>query len=120
MTGGFGTGPRESGYGVAVPEYTITTVSGDDWRTVAGRRTGLASALAPRSPGWGLLPGRGDHAFGCGSTVVTLSWELAGTWYAEVEGDLALEEADGLVAEVAHRLGEATGQPARVHRISDE
>ncbi|MFD5272085.1 hypothetical protein [Streptomyces sp. NPDC058335] len=60
----------------------------------------------------------GDHSFGTGTALISVSWELAGTWAVRVEGAASLETADLIVEEMARQLGEATGETALWHRVS--
>ncbi|MFF8831268.1 hypothetical protein [Streptomyces sp. NPDC015131] len=97
-------------------EYTISLVSGDDWPALP--RGTYVSVLQPQSLSCERADGDGDHCFRTGATLVCASWELAGTWYVCIEGAPSFAAADPIVAQMAHQLGQAAGQPAGYHRIS--
>ncbi|MET9041121.1 hypothetical protein [Streptomyces mirabilis] len=54
-----------------------------------------------------------------GETTVSASWELASTWYIDVEDSASPESADSIASEIAHRLGEAAGKQALWNRVTD-
>ncbi|MGW7259282.1 hypothetical protein [Streptomyces sp. NPDC054834] len=99
-----------------MPEYTISTAEGDDWPAL---RVSLATALQPRSFQCEIV--QDDHllTLRTGGTTIQASWELAGTWYVDVDGAPSLETADHIAAEIALQLGEATGKRAVHYRITD-
>lgn len=97
-------------------EYTISTVSGNDWPALPG--SDFATVFQPRSLVCEPAEGAGDHAFRAGPALISVSWELAGTWAVHVEGAASPEAGDLIVAEIAQQLSEATGEMASHHRVT--
>ncbi|MER8041750.1 hypothetical protein [Streptomyces sp. NPDC094032] len=96
--------------------YTISTASGNDWPVLPG--IDYATLLQPRSLACESAEEEGDHSFRTGTALVSVSWELAGTWAVSVEGAASPEAADLIVEEMARQLGEATGETALPHRVA--
>ncbi|MFE0964142.1 hypothetical protein [Streptomyces fungicidicus] len=100
-----------------MPEYTISTRSGADWPAIPAGD--LSRHLAPESlhceieDDGDVLVLRNDEA------TVSVSQELAGTWYVDVEGSLSPESADSIASEIAQQLGEATGEQGVWYRVTD-
>ncbi|MEV6251260.1 hypothetical protein AB0M38_34585 [Streptomyces sp. NPDC051742] len=97
-------------------EYTISTASGNDWPAMPG--TDYATLFQPRSLLCEPVEAEGDHSFRTGATLVSVSWELAGTWAVYVEGAVSPEAADLIVEEMAQQLSEATGETALYYRVT--
>ncbi|MEU9858957.1 hypothetical protein [Streptomyces sp. NPDC047974] len=97
-------------------EYTISTASGNDWPAMPG--ADYATLFQPRSLTCEPAEAEGDHCFRTGAALVSVSWELAGTWAVYVEGAVSLEAADLIVEEMAQQLSEATGETALHYRVT--
>ncbi|WP_406110183.1 hypothetical protein OG698_45645 [Streptomyces sp. NBC_01003] len=99
------------------PEYTISTESGSDWPDVPAGN--LSSYLLPRSLEREIVDDSDALVFRVDKATVSVSWELAGTWYVDVEGCEVSELADLIAAEIAQQLGDATGEQAVRCRVTD-
>ncbi|MEU4106175.1 hypothetical protein [Streptomyces tanashiensis] len=99
-----------------VAEYTIRTAGGNDWPALPG--VDFATLFQPRSLVCEPADGEGDYSFRTGTALVSVSWELAGTWYVTVEGSASPEAADLIVAELAQQLGEASEKTAVHARVT--
>jgi len=99
-----------------MPEYTISTEDGEDWPALGNS---LAAVLQPGSFECEIMEDTDVLTFRTGPATVSASWELLGTWYVDVEDAPSPETADLIVADMAHRLAEATGRQAIHHRITD-
>ncbi|MFF8381332.1 hypothetical protein ACF07V_35060 [Streptomyces sp. NPDC015661] len=97
-------------------EYTISTASGNDWPALPG--IDYATLFRPPSLVCESAEAEGDHSFRTGTALISVSWELAGTWAVCVEGAASLEAADLIVGEMARQLGEATGETALHSRVN--
>ncbi|MEU8949365.1 hypothetical protein [Streptomyces sp. NPDC048489] len=100
-----------------MPEYTISTQSGSDW--VALPAGNLSHHLLPKSLQCEIVDDTDVLTFRSGKAVASVSWELAGTWYVSVEGAESSGLADLIAAKVAQQLGDATGQQAVHHKVTD-
>ncbi|MFE0473162.1 hypothetical protein ACFW2V_16225 [Streptomyces sp. NPDC058947] len=96
-----------------MPEYTISAQSGIDWPAVP------VGNLAPKSLPCEIDEGSDGLVVRAGEATVRVSWELAGTWYVDVEGAESPASADSIAAEIARQLGDATGQQAVWYRVTD-
>ncbi|MEU2074856.1 hypothetical protein [Streptomyces sp. NPDC013489] len=103
-------------HGPVDADYTISTASGNDWPALPG--TDYATLFRPRSLVCESAEAEGDHSFRTGTALISVSWELAGTWAVHVEGAASMEAADLIVEEMARQLGEATGETALHHRVN--
>lgn len=100
-----------------MPEYTISTQSGSDWPDMPAGN--LSSCLLPQSLECKIVDDSDVLVFRAGKATVSVSWELAGTWYVDIEGSESSGSADLIAAEIAQQLGEATGEQAVHHKITD-
>ncbi|MER6433771.1 hypothetical protein ABT272_39605 [Streptomyces sp900105245] len=100
-----------------MPEYTISTHDGSDWPDVPAGN--LSTCLLPKSLECEIVDDDGLLVFRADKATVTVSWELAGTWYVDIEGSESSGSADLLAAEIAQRLGDATGAQAVHHKVTD-
>lgn len=107
---------QERPHGLVEADYTISTASGNDWPALPG--TDYATLFRPHSLDCESAEAEGDHSFRTGTALISVSWELAGTWAVYVEGADSLEAADLIVEEMARQLGEATGETALHHRVT--
>ncbi|MER5202430.1 hypothetical protein [Streptomyces sp. NPDC002825] len=107
---------QERPHGLVEAEYTISTSSGNDWPALPG--VDYATLFQPRSRACEPAEAEGDHSFRTGTALISVSWELAGTWAVSVEGAASLESADLIVEEMARQLGEATGETALHYRVN--
>ncbi|MDQ1037382.1 hypothetical protein QFZ75_003798 [Streptomyces sp. V3I8] len=98
-------------------EYTISTQSGSDWPDMP---TGdLSSYLLPKSLQCKIVDDSDVLVFRAGRATVSVSWELAGTWYVDIEGSESSASAELIAAEIAQQLGDATGEQAVHYKITD-
>ncbi|MFH8739169.1 MULTISPECIES: hypothetical protein [unclassified Streptomyces] len=100
-----------------MPEYTISTQSGSDWPDMPAG--GLSSYLLPKSLQCKILDDSDVLVFRAGKATVSVSWELAGTWYVDIEGCESSGSADLIAAEIAQQLGDATGEQAVHCKVTD-
>ncbi|MGW6403373.1 hypothetical protein [Streptomyces sp. NPDC055134] len=100
-----------------MPEYTISTESGSDWPDIPPGD--LSSYLLPKSRRCEIVDGSDALVFRVGKATVSVSWELAGTWYVDVEGSESSELADLIAAEIAQQLGAATGEQSLHYKVTD-
>ncbi|MFC8587502.1 hypothetical protein ACFUGD_23575 [Streptomyces sp. NPDC057217] len=100
-----------------MPEYTISPENGDDWPSLPVG--GLAHRLLPRSVPSEVVTDSDVLVFRVGGATVSTSWELAGTRYVGIEGAESSESADRVAAEIAQRLGDATGTRPVHRRVTD-
>ncbi|MER5860542.1 hypothetical protein ABT131_33860 [Streptomyces sp900105245] len=100
-----------------MPEYTISTHGGSDWPDVPAGD--LSAYLLPKSLECEIVDDHGVLVFRAGKATVTVSWELAATWYIDIEGSESTGSADQLAAEIAQQLGDATGAEAVHHKVAD-
>ena len=107
---------QERPHGSVEAEYTISAASGNDWPALPG--IDYATLLQPRSLVCESAEAEGDHSFRTGTALISVSWELAGTWAVYIEGAASLEAADLIVEEMARQIGEATGETAFHYRVN--
>ncbi|MFE3270004.1 hypothetical protein [Streptomyces sp. NPDC059215] len=100
-----------------MPEYTISTQSGNDWPDLPAGD--LSRHLLPKSLQCKIVNDSGALIFRTGQATVSVSWELAGTWYVDIEGPESSGFADLIAAEIAQQLGEATGEQAVHYKVTD-
>lgn len=100
-----------------MPEYTISTQSGSDWPDMPAGD--LSSYLLPQSLECKIVDDSDVLVFRAGKATVSVSWELAGMWYVDIEGSEPSASADLIAAEIAQQLGEATGEQAVHYKVTD-
>ncbi|MGN2361011.1 hypothetical protein [Streptomyces luridiscabiei] len=100
-----------------MPEYTIGTRSGSDWPAIPAG--GLSSYLLPKSLQCKIVDDSDVLVFRVGKATVSASWELAGTWYVDIEGSQSSASADLIAAEIAQQLGDAAGEQAIHYKVTD-
>ncbi|MGA5251864.1 hypothetical protein ACPCIX_23875 [Streptomyces pseudogriseolus] len=100
-----------------MPEYTISTQSGRDWPDMPAGD--LSSYLLPKSLQCKIVDDSEGLVFRAGKATVSVYWELAGTWYIDIEGSESSGSADLIAAEIAQQLGVATGEQAVQYKVTD-
>ncbi|USQ88389.1 hypothetical protein NFX46_34340 [Streptomyces phaeoluteigriseus] len=100
-----------------MPEYAISTQSGAGWPAPAAGA--LSRHLAPRSLPYEIVDDSDVLVLRIAGATVTVSWELADSWYVDIEGSPSAEWADSVASEIAGRLGQATGERAAWYRVTD-
>lgn len=100
-----------------MPEYTISTQSGRDWPDMPAGD--LSSYLLPKSLQCKIVDDSEGLVFRAGNATVSVSWELAGTWYIDIEGSESSGSADLIASEIAQQLGDATGEQAVQYKVTD-
>ncbi|MFH0173306.1 hypothetical protein ACIA6D_11835 [Streptomyces cacaoi] len=100
-----------------MPEYTISTRSGADWPDIPAGK--LSSHLAPKALQCEIVEDSSVLVLRIGDSTVSVSWELLGTWYVDIEGPESPEQADTITSEIARQLGDATADQAVWYRVAD-
>lgn len=94
-----------------------STQSGADWPAVPPGK--LSSHLTPPHLNCEVVEDGSVLVLRIGVATVSVSWELAGTWYVGIEGSETPEWADSVTSEIAQQLAKATCAEAVYYRVTD-
>ncbi len=89
-------------------EYRISAQSGADWPAMPDEN--LSDYLVPESLRCEVEEDSDVLVLRVDEVIVSVSWELAETWYVDVEGSVSPASADSIVSGIAQRLVFARGR----------